>query len=134
MDVNLIHREIWTIYEVDEVLMSFLESLEDNYSGMVDQILPLLERITSQQQGPKSLNKKICHRIDDDHDIWQIRKGRIRLLWFYDKGRVIVCAHTFLKKSQKTPRRERDKARRVKKAYFQAKQSGQLNIIDDIEK
>ncbi len=132
MDLYLIESDLWTVYALDSVLM-FLESIESQYSGMVAQLMPLLERVASDARGPRSLNKKICHRVDEQGDIWQIRKGRIRVLWFYDEGRVIICAHAFLKKDNKTPKREKEQARSAKAAYLDARQAGRIRVIDGTE-
>lgn len=129
MQLYLVAKEQWTVYALDEVL-DFLDSLEDH---LVAQLLPLLERVAEDQRGPKSLNKKICHRVDNAEDIWQIRKGRIRVLWFYDEGRVVICAHAFLKKDNKTPKREKLRACSVKAAYFKAKRCSGLHVIDDVD-
>lgn len=54
-------------------------------------------------------NVEICHRIETD--IWQLEAGRIRVLWFYDEDRVVICSHGFMKASQRTPESEKRIAR-----------------------
>ena len=44
-------------------------------------------------------------------DIWELRPGRNRVLFFYHKDDTYVLLHHFLKKTQKTPRREIEKAK-----------------------
>ncbi|MBR2280302.1 MAG: type II toxin-antitoxin system RelE/ParE family toxin [Ruminococcus sp.] len=52
-----------------------------------------------------------------DGDIWELRPLRNRILFFgYDGNRFILLSH-FIKKTQKTPRREIDKAQRLMKDY-----------------
>ncbi len=41
----------------------------------------------------------------------------IRIFCFFDKGQVIVLANGFYKKSQKTPKKEIEKALKIKKEY-----------------
>mgnify|MGYP001551177106 FL=1 len=48
-------------------------------------------------------------------------RGGLRVFAFWDKGRLIICTNGFVKKKQKTPRREIKKAVACKKAYFKAK-------------
>ena len=55
-------------------------------------------------------------------NIWEVRvifAGNIfRLLSFFDKGNLIIVAHGFTKKTQKTPKREIDTAERRRRDYF----------------
>lgn len=53
-------------------------------------------------QGPQHLSKEMCHNIADE--IYQFKKGSIRVAWFYDAGKMVICCHAFVKKSQKTPK------------------------------
>ncbi|MGD1846231.1 MAG: type II toxin-antitoxin system RelE/ParE family toxin [Salibacteraceae bacterium] len=41
---------------------------------------------------------------------------------FFDKGQLIVIMNGFQKKTQKTPKKEIEKALRIKRAYEQEKQ------------
>ena len=52
-----------------------------------------------------------------DGEIWELRPLRNRILFFgYDGNRIILLSH-FIKKTQKTPRREIDKAQRLMNDY-----------------
>ncbi|HHY67694.1 MAG TPA: type II toxin-antitoxin system RelE/ParE family toxin [Alicyclobacillus sp.] len=44
--------------------------------------------------------------------IWELRPGRYRVLFVGWRGNKFVLLHQFVKKTQKTPRREIEKARR----------------------
>jgi phage-related protein len=89
-------------------------------------MLELLERVSI--SGPPR-NKDICHQIQGD--IYEFIKRRLRVLWFYDKGRIIICTHGFVKDTQKTPRIEIAKAVRIKEQYFAAKSRNDLEIEED---
>ena len=56
-------------------------------------------------------------------------KGGLRLLWFYDEGRVVICVNGYIKQGQKTPNAEIDAAIQWKNKYFTAKRSGTLKEI-----
>jgi phage-related protein len=56
-------------------------------------------------------------------------KGGLRLLWFYDEGRVVICVNGYIKRGQKTPNAEIDAAIQWKNKYFDAKRSGTLKEI-----
>jgi phage-related protein len=56
-------------------------------------------------------------------------KGGLRLLWFYDEGRVVICVNGYIKQGQKTPRQQINEAIQWKSRYFEAKQTGKLKDI-----
>jgi phage-related protein len=64
-----------------------------------------------------------------DGNIWEFRTlfmtKQIRLLAFWDKTEkketLVVATHGFIKKSQKTPKSEIEKAEKIRKQYFDAK-------------
>lgn len=70
----------------------------------------------------KDLFKKL-----ENTDIWEFRtlyKGiQYRLLAFWDteSETLVVATHGFIKKTQKTPRKEINKAEAVRKIYFETK-------------
>lgn len=104
-------------------LLDFLYKLEGALVKDGDRVLQLLEHIS--KQGPPH-NTDISHDIDGE--IWEFIKGRLSVMWFYDRNRVAVCSHGFVKRSQKTPKAEIHKAQRALKAYKKAVSQGQLEI------
>ena len=71
---------------------------------------------------------EVSHKIAGE--IWELIAGRLRVLWFYDEGRVVVCSHGFVKRTRKTPLGEIDRAHAVYMAYQNAKKSGRLDVED----
>jgi phage-related protein len=58
------------------------------------------------------------------------RRGpALRVLWFYDEGRVVVCTHAYWMTTQRTPPAEIDKARRLRSDYLLAKRRNSLRIV-----
>ncbi|NMA18608.1 MAG: type II toxin-antitoxin system RelE/ParE family toxin [Clostridiaceae bacterium] len=55
------------------------------------------------------LGENITKHLEDD--IWELRPGNNRVLFFYHKDNTYVLLHQFRKKTQKTPRREIEKAK-----------------------
>jgi phage-related protein len=95
-------------------------------------MLNLLDRVS---KGGPPHNVNISHQIRGP--IFQFEKGRIRVLWFYDEGRVIVCAHWFIKESGKTNRTKKadiDRAEAMHGRYFDDKAEGKITIIPKEEK
>lgn len=62
-----------------------------------------------------------------DNDIWEFRlefiKQQHRLLAFWDKrnnkNTLVVCTHGFIKKTDKVPKSEIEKARHLMRLYFE---------------
>jgi len=100
------------------------------YSDEVEEFLDTLEEKT---------RKKIIYNIDKakmtldpelfkklDSDIWEFRtkfkSKQYRLLAFWDKrdssATIVIATHGFVKKTQKTPKTEINRARQIKKFYF----------------
>lgn len=69
--------------------------------------------------------RKYFDHMTDTEGIWEIRvevSGNIfRAFSFFDEGKLIVIANAFQKKSQKTPKKELELAKRIKKEYFDEK-------------
>jgi len=91
--------------------------------------MEFLAWVASQPTPPR--NTEVSHLVDRTHGIWQFTKGRIRVLWFYDEGRIIVLTHGFLKTTPTTPWAERSKAVTASQAYFQAKRTERLHFLED---
>jgi phage-related protein len=136
MKLKLLFQETWTIYAVVEErngtpvcpLEDFLCGVPADHARSVDAMLALLSYVA--ENGPRDLSDKLSHYIDKDERIWEFIKGGIRVAWFYDEGRIVVCSHAFLKNSQKTPKSERARAVDAKEQYLAAKAAGKLKLID----
>ena len=79
------------------------------------------------EQGPPH-NVEVSHKIAGE--ICELIAGRIRVLWFYDEGQVVICSHGFVKRTQKTPRSEIDRAQEACNAYRTAKKDRSLVVED----
>lgn len=55
------------------------------------------------------LGENITKHLEDD--IWELRPGNNRVLYFFHKDDTFVLLHQFRKKTRKTPRREIEKAK-----------------------
>jgi phage-related protein len=77
----------------------------------------------AQQTNDPGLFKKL------KDDIWEFRVGQgntqIRLLAFWDKtaksDTLVVATHGFIKKADKVPENEIERAKRLRKRYFESK-------------
>ena len=64
--------------------------------------------------------------IENTEGLFEIRVQQgsdiFRIFCFFDKGQLVVLANGFQKKSQKTPKKEIDKALKIKKEYESEKE------------
>ncbi len=115
------NRQIIYSEEVDE----FLNGLDEKTKNKILYNISLVAggKIDS------NLFKKL-----DDTDIWEFRTlysgicYRILAFWDTDSGALIVTTHGFSKKSNKTPKKEIDKAIAIRKEYFDQKIQSHVNI------
>lgn len=86
-----------------------------------DKIFKVLEIIETYERVPNQYLKAITGtnglyeaRIKLASDIW-------RVFCFFDQGKLVILLNGFQKKSQKTPKKEIEKAEKLMKAYFHEK-------------
>lgn len=65
------------------------------------------------------MNENITKHIDDG--IWELCPGNNRVFYFFYQNDTFVLLHQFRKKSQKTPKREIEKAKRERNDYLSRK-------------
>ena len=68
------------------------------------------------QQNGTRLNENITKHLEDG--IWELRPGNNRIFYFFFQENTFVLLHQFRKKSQKTPKREIEKAKRERDDYL----------------
>lgn len=72
------------------------------------------------QQNGTHLNENITKHLEDG--IWELRPGNNRVFYFFFQDNIFVLLHQFRKKSQKTPKREIEKAKRERDDYLSRKE------------
>ena len=70
------------------------------------------------------LNENITKHLEDG--IWELRPGNNRVFYFFFENDTFVLLHHFRKKSQKTPKREIEKAKNERADYIARKEADQL--------
>jgi phage-related protein len=98
-----------------EQAQKFMENLDDKSRKKV-----LFNIWKSTELNDPELFKKL------KGEIWEFRTKfllkQIRLLAFWDKtgntNKIVITTHGFIKKTQKTPKSEIEKAERIRKKYF----------------
>ena len=76
------------------------------------------------QQNGTHMNENITKHLEDG--IWELRPGNNRVFYFYFQDDIFVLLHQFRKKSQKTPKREIEKAKRERDDYLSRKENNKL--------
>ncbi|MDQ3112217.1 MAG: type II toxin-antitoxin system RelE/ParE family toxin [Bacteroidota bacterium] len=70
---------------------------------------------------------KYFKHLESTNGLYEIRvevgSDIYRAFCFFDKGKLIILLNGFQKKSQKTPKNEIDQAEKLKKQYFNEKES-----------
>ncbi|MEO5347252.1 MAG: type II toxin-antitoxin system RelE/ParE family toxin [Magnetococcus sp. YQC-9] len=112
-------------------MLQFLSDLPPQYQGSKENLLALLKSMADGTRSPLHLSKDKCHQIDSNHDIWEFIAGKIRVLWFYDKEKIILCSNAFLKQTNKTPKSEISLAIACKIKYEADKKSNRITILQD---
>lgn len=82
----------------------------------------VLDLVRFEQRIPMKFFKK----LENTNGIYEVRiitsQKSIRILCFQDDGNLIVLTNGFIKKTQKTPKREIKLAEKMKKEYLKIKQ------------
>jgi len=99
----------------------FEDFLKKQTKKVQNKIYKILEAIETLEYVPERYLKHLKGtdglyeaRIQLGSNIW-------RVFCFFDKGKLVILLNGFQKKSQKTPKKEIDKAIKLKKQYYEEK-------------
>jgi len=129
-------RAVWDVVAITDgkggSVLTELDDIDPSYYH-AETMRVLIEQYVP-RNGPPVHNPLRCRPLGDD--IFEFKAGpetgpKLRVLWFYDAGdpierRRIVCTHSFLKKTKKTPPAEKARAVRLRGEYLEAKGLGAL--------
>ncbi len=94
--------------------LNFYKELPDNVQAKIEWTLNLI-RVT--QQVPE----KYFKHLESSKGLYEIRvevgSNIYRIFSFFDKGNLVVLGNAFQKKSQKTPKKEIEKALKIMEEY-----------------
>ena len=95
----------------------FFEFFVKQREKVQDKITWTLELIEQLEKVPETYLKHI-ENTDGLYEV-RVKQGSdiFRIFCFFDKGKLIILANGFQKKTQKTPRKEIDKALKIKEEY-----------------
>ena len=111
MDKNQKHRKI-TFYK--NYFQDFFSQQNEKVKAKIVWTLDLVEDL---QRVPESYLK----HLENTDGLYEIRVQHgsdiFRIFCFFDQGQLVVLANGFQKKTQKTPKKEIEKATKIKAAY-----------------
>lgn len=73
------------------------------------------------------IDKELFKKLDDADDIWEFRTlysgiaYRLFAFWDTEEETLVITTHGIIKKTQKTPLKEIEKAKEIRKTYFRSK-------------
>ena len=105
----------------------FLQTLAPNLKKDAVKIRTLFMYVT--EHGPLGLDVEVSHNIAPE--IFEFIRGRIRIAWFYDANKVVLCSNGFIKKGRKTPKQEIEAVQQAKSNYFAEKARGRTTILEE---
>lgn len=100
------------IYAIGDMLNDFLQEQKRRAPKEVEKLSSLLT-YTSQNGPPKNIER--CRPLEDG--LFEFKAGSLRVIWFWEANCLILCTHGFVKKCQKTPPGEIERAKKIKISY-----------------
>ena len=102
------YRTASGVCDVEEFLDDLLKRSESNKDARI-QFKQASQYIQFLEDYGTRLGENVTKHLDED--IWELRPGNNRVLFFYFKDNTFVLLHHFRKKTQKTPPREIERAK-----------------------
>jgi len=100
----------------------FWEFYNAQTKAVQEKIDYVLEIVIHMERVPKQF---FSHLEDGIYEI-RVKVGSdiYRIFCFFDEGRLVILLHAFQKKSQKTPRKEIERAKRLRAKYYETTKGG----------
>jgi len=109
-------------------VIAYKDNFINFYKAQDLKIQEKIEYVLDLVRFERQVPKKFYKLLENTDGIWEIRVittfKSIRILCFHDDGNLVVLTNCFLKKTQKTPKKEIEKAEKLKKEYFTEKYGG----------
>ena len=107
----------WKEVGGDCQLEEFFEELKDSGHPDLDQMLRLIKR-SADFGPPRNIEMSRALEGRNAEGLWEFKAGAIRVIWFYERNKIIICTHSFLKKGRKTPASEIETAQNIRSNYY----------------
>lgn len=107
-------------------IIFFGDKVLDFYSSQEAKVQTKMEYVLDLVRFEQRIPMKFFKKLENTNGIYEVRiitsQKSIRILCFHDDGNLIVLTNGFIKKTQKTPKREIKLAEKMKKEYLKIKQ------------
>lgn len=107
----------WKEVDGECPLEDFFEELRNTGHPDLDQMLRLIKR-TAEFGPPRNIEMSRALEGRNAEKLWEFKAGAIRIIWFYEQNKIIICTHSFLKKGRKTPASEIETAQNIRSNYY----------------
>jgi len=101
-----------------EYFLDFYRTLDDKVKAKIQYVFELIKQVDR-------VPEKFLAPISGNDGLFEIRieyqSNIYRVFCCFDEGRIVVLFNGFQKKTQKTPKEEIERAKRLKKEYFELK-------------
>lgn len=117
---------------VEDSLEAWLD--DEQYEGYASGLIDLIEAIGYAANGPAIFNgnSSICHEAIEGEGIYRLRKGCLRLYFFYGLDRkVVLCPYAEVKRTDKVSRSTRKLLLDARDAYAEAHAQNALKIKEN---
>ena len=109
-------------------VIAYKNHFVDFYKKQDDKIQRKIEYVLDMVRFEKRIPKKFFKHLEGTEGIYEVRvittfKSK-RILCFQDKGDLVVLTNCFVKKTQKTPKKQIKLAERLKDEYLNEKYGG----------
>jgi phage-related protein len=113
---------------MERKIIAYKNFFIDFYKEQDEKVQEKIEYVLDLVRFEKRVPVKFLKYLDSTDGIYEVRVTttfkNVRILCFFEKGELVVLTNCFLKKSQKTPRKEIKLAEKLKKEYLKDKYGG----------
>ena len=108
-------------------VIAYKEYFTDFYKAQEEKVQEKIEYVLDLVRFERQVPKKFFKHLENTDGIYEVRVittfKSIRILCFFDDGNLVVLANCFVKKTQKTPRKEIKLTEKLKREYLKDKDS-----------
>ena len=103
-------------------VIAYKENFTEFYKAQENKVQEKIEYVLDLVRFERNVPKKFFKHLENTDGIYEVRVittfKSIRILCFFDKGNLVVLTNCFIKKTQKTPRKEIKLAEKLKTEYL----------------
>jgi phage-related protein len=113
---------------VERDVLIFKSSFIEFYRSQEHKVQQKIEFVLDLIRHERAVPAKFFKRLHNTQGLYEVRvitpQKSIRILCFLDEGNLVILTNGFVKKSQKTPREEIEKAKRLRNEYYSNQEEG----------